>query len=216
MAYTAQEPLTECKVLLNDPSGTIYPDDKVLPLMQKAYRELQTRMMLHSLPVLKESVAAVPVAAGVTQLSDGAGLPDNLVYPTELAERASGTSALYSPMTETFWEKEAKPGTSLNFWSWREEEVKFLGATTPREVKIRFMRGFPRITAVGSPILVNNAVTFLAARTAALAALTLGANPQRAGALGADAAGALDELIGILAKRQQGIGVRRGVNRYRR
>ena len=49
--------------------------------------------------------AAVPVAAGIVALGDGSGLPTDLVYPTELAERAAGSNAFYSPMTETFWRR---------------------------------------------------------------------------------------------------------------
>lgn len=216
MAITAAEPLTESKVLLNDPSGTIYADAKLIPLMQKAYRELQTKMMLNGLPVLKESATAVPVAIGVVALGDGSGLPTDFIYPIELAERNSGSTDLYEDMDETEWEQTLLPSTSLLYWNWREEEIKFLGATTAREVRIRYMKGLTRITATTTPISITNAVTYLAVRTAAIAALVLGSNPTRASALQGDAGSALDDLLGVLVKRQQAIPIRRRVNRYRR
>jgi hypothetical protein len=95
MAITAATVLTEAKGLLNDPSGYIYPDDKLIPLLQKAYGELQTKMMLNGLPVLKEQTTPIVVNAGVVALADGALLPTDLVYPIELAERASGSTELF-------------------------------------------------------------------------------------------------------------------------
>jgi len=216
MAITAQEPLTECKILLNDPSGNIYADEKLIPLMQKAYRELQTKMMLNGLPVLKEAALAIAVNAGTLALGDGSGLPTDFVYPIELSERAKNSTQLYSPMDETEWEPTQQQSDILLYWNWREEEIKFLGATTDREVRIRYMKGLTRITATTTPISINNAVTFLASRTAAIAALVLGSNPSRADAINTDAGSALADLLGILVRRQQGIAIRRRVNRYRR
>jgi len=216
MAITAQEPLTEVKALLNDPDGNIYPDARVIPFMQKAYRELQTKMMLNGLPVLKESSVDIPVAAGTLLLGDGSGLPTDFIYPIELHERVSGSTDRYEEMKELAWEGDYIPSDRLLYWNWREEEVKFAGATTPREVRIRYMKGLARITGVGSNIAVNNAVSFLATRTASLAARFLGSNPTRADALDGDAGMALSDLLGILVKRDQGLGIRRRVNRYRR
>jgi hypothetical protein len=216
MAVTAQEPITECKALLNDPQGNIYPDEKLIPLMQKAYRELQTKMMLNGLPVLKEASIPVAVAVGTTRLGDGAGLPDDFVYPIELGERTQGSTNNYGKMRETEWEADEKPHPSLVYWTWREEEIKFLGATTAREVRIRYMKGLTRIIATTSPILVNNSQTWLAARTAAIAAMLLGGNPTRAQALDGDASVAMEDLLRLLVKRQQGLPIRRLVNRYRR
>lgn len=216
MAFTAAEPLTEAKALLNDPSGHIYPDEKLLPLMQKAYRELQTKMMLNGLSVLKEASGAVLVNAGTVALGDGSGLPSDLVYPIELGERAQGSLLQYEDMDEFDWEPDQTQSNRLNYWAWREEELKFLGATVNREIRIRYMKGLTRISAVTTPIAVIQSVTYLAVRTAAIAAFVIGANPSRGEALNGDAGGALDDLIRLLVKRQQGIGVRRRVNRYRR
>ncbi len=219
MAVTAAEALAECKVLLNDPSGNIYPDDRLLPLMQKAYRELQTKLLLNGLAVAKEYTLGtpIPVPIGTTQLGDGTGLPTDIVYPIEMWERAQGqTGSLFVEMTERAWEPEAKPGGSLIYWAWREEEIKFLGATTAREVRLKYMQGLTKITAATSVIEVNNATSWLAARTAAIAAFVLGSNPTRAEGLNGDAGQALEDLLRYLVKRQQGLPVRRRVNAYRR
>ena len=218
MAYTAAEPLLEAKVLLNDPSGTIYPDEKLIPLMQKAYRELQTQLILNGVPVVKEFTmgTAIPVPIGTISLGDGSGLPNDLVYPIELTERAAGSTVSASLMYEKAWDQNAAPGTSLSNWNWREETIYFLGATQDREVFIKYMKGLTRISDATSPIEVMNATTYLAARTAAIAAFVLGANPSRADGLNNDAGSSLEALLRYMVKRQQGLPIRRAVNRYRR
>lgn len=216
MAILASEPIEEAKGLLNDVSGHIYTDTRLIPLLQKAYRELQTKMMLNGLPVLKEVSTSVNVLTGTVSLGDGTGLPTDFVYPIELEERAQGSAEFFQPMSETEWEPSQQQTSYLRVWNWREEEIKFLGATTDREVKIKYMKGLTRITATTTPISINNAVTYLAARCAGIAAFVIGENPSRATELNADAGIALQELLTILVKRQQGLPVRRRVNRYRR
>lgn len=217
MSVTAAQPLAEAQVLLNDPSKINYTDAKLIPLMQKAYAELQTKMMLNGLPVMKEQTSApIDVAANVAALSDGAGLPSDLIYPIEVSERGDGSTGLFSEMTEQEWEPNLNPGPELLYWNWREEEIKFLPATTAREVRIRYMKGLTRITATSTVLGVNNSTTFLAARTAALAAWVIGRNQTHAATLQEDAKDALDDLIAVLAKRSQGLGIRRRVSRFRR
>jgi hypothetical protein len=216
MAITAATVLTEAKGLLNDPSGYIYSDDKLIPLLQKAYGELQTKMMLNGLPVLKETSTTTAVNAGTVALGDGSGLPTDFVYPIELGERLAGSTLLFEDMEETEWEPDELATDRLRYWNWREEEIKFLGATVNREVRIRYMKGLTRITATTTPVTINNSTTFLGARCATIAAFVIGNNPTRAQALSADAGSALSDLLSILVKRQQGLPVRRRVNRYRR
>lgn len=216
MPITASQVLSTAKSLLNDPNGNIYPDDKVIPLVQKAYGELQIKMMLNGLPVLKEQSAVVQVNIGTVVLGDGSGLPSDFIYPIELSEKARNSSLQYEKMEELEWEPDQLATTKLLYWNWREEELKFLGATTDRDVRIRYMKGLTRVTATSTPISINNAETFLSARTAELAAFHLGSNPTRAAALAPDAKEALDNLIALLTRRQQGLPVRRRVNRYRR
>jgi hypothetical protein len=216
MAYTAQDPLTEAKILLNDPSGHVYADDKLLPLMQKAYRELQLKMQLNGLAVMKEKSSVITVTAGTVFLGDAAGLPSDFVLPIDLQERASGSSEDWTPMEETDWEPDIDQTATLRFWNFREEQVKFVGATANREVLMKYQKGLTRITAVTTPIQVIGAETFLASRTAAIAAIVLGENPSRAEAINGDAGGALHDLISLLVKQNQGFPIRRRVNRYRR
>jgi hypothetical protein len=217
MAVTAATSIADARALLNDPSGAIYKDAPMIKLCNKVYKELQVKMDALGAGVTKEISAVTNVLTGVTSLSDGAGLPADMISPLSLAERlkGSGSSVFWDPMDELDWEPELIVGQTLRFWAWREEEIKFLGATTDREVKIRYNKGLTPITATTSPILILDSDAWLAQRLAAVAALVLGSNPTRASALMADLTTIWDDFKSVIVRRKQGRPVRRRRTRYR-
>lgn len=216
MAITASNILTGVKPLLNDPQGIIYTDTALLPLLKKAYRELQARLSRAGMGVAKEVSSVVPVNAGVIALGDGSGLPSGLLYPIELKEGDRGASIQnFFPMGEATWEPTFEQTGELKVWAWREEEIKFTGATTNRDVSIRFMKGLTEISSGSTPVTIINSELFLESRTASIAAAVLGENYTRAQALDADAEKWYDVLVGTLVKRGQRIPTRRRRTRYR-
>lgn len=216
MAILTSAIITGAKPLLNDPQGIIYNDTVLLPLVNKAYRELQIRLSRAGMGATKEQSDRVSIPAGTTVLGDGSGLPNGLLYPIEIKEGNPGAPVeQFYNMTETTWEPSQAQGVELRVWAWREEEIKFVGATTSREVFIRYMKGLTPLTTVNSPIYILNSELFLEARTAAIAAGVLGENYTRAGALNDDAEQWYDVLVGTLTKRGQRHPVRRSRTRYR-
>ena len=217
MALLASAILTEARGLLNDPSGAIYLTTPMLPLLNKVYKELQTKVSALGTPTTKEISTAVIVTAGTVRLGDGAGLPANLLYPVKVQERAQGATTRWEDMTETDYEPVVVPAdTRLNFWAWREDEIKFPAASTNREVLIRFIQTLGEITATTSPIYIINSQQWLAQRLAAVAAVVIGSNPSRGAILNDDLVQIWDDLKVTLVRRQQSIPVRRRRTRYRR
>ena len=216
MATLASDILTEARGLLNDPSGAIYLTTPMLPLMNKAYKELQTKVSALGIGVTKEVSTVVPVTAGTVRLGDGAGLPASLLYPISLQERALGSNENWIPMSEMDIEPVVNPAQSrLIFWAWREDEIKFPAASTPRDVLIKYVQTLGAITATNSPILIINSQQWLAQRSAIIAALVIGSNPSRADALNKDLVDLWDDLRATLVRRKQIIPVRRRRTRYR-
>lgn len=214
MSLLASTILTEARGLLNDPSGAIYPDTPMFTLANKVYRELQTKLSSYGISTTKEVSAAISVPLGVTRLGDGALLPADLLYPKELKERAVG-EVYWHDMEEKEWEPDAVQGTYLIYWTWREDEIKFLGSTSIREVLIKYVKTLGTITSGTSPILILGCETWLSQRLATVAAMTVGANPTRAQALAGDLEGIWDDFIGGVLRRKQTIPVRRRRTRYR-
>lgn len=216
MAILTSTIITGAKPLLNDPQGIIYSDAALLPLVSKAYRELQTRLARAGMGVSKEVSDRVTIPVGTVSLGDGSGLPNGLLYPIEIKEGNPGAPFdQFYAMTESNWEPTAIPGQTLGVWSWREEEIKFVGATIVREILIRYMKGLTPLTSPTSPIYILNSELFLEARTAAIASAVLGENYTRADTLNKDAEQWYDVLVGTLVKRGQRMPVRRIRTRYR-
>jgi hypothetical protein len=218
MALLFNTILQEARYLLNDGTGAIFQDPPMLGLGNKVYRELQTKCAALGLPTTKEvSSPAIDVAIGVNFLGDGAGLPSDLLYPIRLWERADGQTSDedYVDMWEENWEPNARPSQTLHVWAWREEQIKFVGATSAREVKMRYMKGLPPLVATNSPIYIINCETWFAQRLAAIASLVIGHNPTRASILNDDLIPIWDDLRATLVKRMQITPVRRRRTRYR-
>lgn len=216
MALIASTIINSAKPLLNDPQGIIYSDTALLPLLSKAYRELQIRLSRAGMGPTREVSERLSIPTGTTALGDGSGLPPGLLYPIEIKEGTPGAPIeQFQTITETTWEPSRARGTSLAVWAWREEEIKFVGATLDREILIRYMKGLTPLTALTSPIYILNSELFLEARTAAIAAGVLGENYTRAEALNNDAEQWYDVLVGTLTKRGQRTPVRRRLTRYR-
>lgn len=220
MALLTSTVLTGARDLLNDPSGAIYPDAPMFRLINKAYRELQVKLTTFGISTTKEIFTTVPVNAGVTSLSDGAGLPSDILYPIKLLERARSSTEQWKEMAETDFEPQnLTPSQFLNFWTWREDEIKFPAATTNRDVQIQGIKSLGTLSSGTSPILIIGSDLWLAQRAAAIAAMVIGANPSRAQALQMDLdrnGGVWDDLKIILVRRKQNVPVRRRRTRYRR
>jgi len=219
MPLLAAAVLTETKGLLNDPTGSIYPDVALIPLLQKSYRELQVKLESFGISSTKEQNDTISLLAGVKFLGDGAGLPNDFLRPVELAERLMGSEDKFVPMTEREWDPNVKQQNDLIYWVWREDTLHFPGAVTPRQILLRYIKSLEVISDATSPIFINDSQSYLAQRTAALASLLLGHNPTRAQALMSDlvgAGGAWEDLKTVKVKRLQNIPVRRRRTRWRR
>jgi hypothetical protein len=216
MPILASQILQGAKPLLNDPQGIIYSDVSILPMLNKAYRELQIRLARAGMGTSKEVATRVPVLAGTISLGDGSGLPAGLLYPIEIREGSPGEPLQnFADMEERSWEPTAQQNTQLQIWAWREEEIKLVGSTVDKELYIRYMRGLSPITDANSPIYILNSELFLEARTASISASLLGENYERARVLNEDAEMWYDVLVGTLVKRGQRTPVRRMRTRYR-
>jgi hypothetical protein len=220
MAITFATPLAQARVILNDPTGAIYQDTPMIALGNKVYKELQNKVSALGINTTKEVSTAIDVPAGTVELIDSALLPTDLISPIRLYERADGSTLAsdWMEMEEKSWLPNQSQETRLNYWQWREEGIKFLGATTAREVLVYYLKSLGTISATSSSILILNSTEWLAQRLAAVAALTLGASPAKAAALDTDLTkegGIWDDLRASLVKKKQNIPVRRRRTRYR-
>lgn len=172
MAITAGSILQLSATLLNDASQNTYSDDVLFPFLVIAYQELQAECDANGISIVKDILASTDVDEGEITLEP----PDDLIAPIALYERAQNSTSEddWVKMTQKEWEPNLEPSSSLLYWTWREGEFKFVGATTDREVRIRYLRDLDSLTDANSNIAnVANARLFLQYETAALCSASI-------------------------------------------
>ena len=214
----ASEILAETKILLNDANGILYTDDILIPILQKAYRELQQKMRKAGMSVTHEASGFIDVDANKDTLIEGSGLPNDLIFPIEIHSRRDSSEEWiellkreWSPLDDTPSSTQLASGT----WTWREEEIKLSPVNYDRQLLIRYHKELRKITSATTPIQVKGAETFLASRCGAITALVIGENETRSTILNADAKVGWDDFKSTRVKSGQSTPVRRVVNKYR-
>lgn len=212
MADLASDIMDEARVLLNDQAAANYTNTVLLPVVKKVYREAQQKIGNVGGPVVKEQTATLTIPALTTKItfSSSPALPAALLYPIQLQEKVSGEDdSRYMDMHEREWVPTTTQDTRLRWWSWIDDEIRFLGATVPVPILIRYYGGLAELAAANSPILILDAKSFMAARTAAIAAFSIGGSLQRAQVLQQEADDSLETLLERIVKNRQGVPVRR-------
>lgn len=194
MPTLASDVMERSAAELNDPGQSLYTDAKLLPYLKQAVDDLTDEFIDNGVGSLKEVSAALSITAGTVDMSST--LPSDVIIPVRMQERTPGQG-------DDDWIGMVGPSalpvraqwSSLVHWNWRENQIYFVGATSAREVRLFYRRLFAAVTTAASAIEMPTALSFLAARTAQLAASLQGANPVRARTLYAMSARALASLI---------------------
>lgn len=189
-------------VYMNDPSKITWTDAIMLPKLQAAWDDLQLQMLAVGARVYDEEVASpITVTALATTLSSP---PSDMIWPVAMFERGVGElDKDWIPMRQELWEDDDVQGPHLERWVYREDSVQFMGATTTRQIKLRYRKFLNPVVDGTSNIAILLANNFLAPRTAALLSGFSGANQTRAAACNAEADEALDKLKAIYIRQRQ-------------
>lgn len=204
-AYYANDVTDLAATLLNDPSKTIWTASKIRPMLAVAWRELGEELRIINDALLKVYVDvtyAISATPGLlTTLSD-------VIMPLKCEERGN-VNEPFVPMKEVDWELPNDTTSTLRFWAWRLGQIYVPPCSATRLVRIHYLKIQYDITSDLDEIVPNNALNFLAQRTAALSARLLGENPTRADELDIMASQSLARITQQSVKSQQGVGVRR-------
>jgi hypothetical protein len=151
-------------------------------------------------------------------LQDGIGvnvpsLPNDFIQAQGLYERLYGSTDPYVPMTMREFLPHALddlPTEALQYWTYEGQQIRFIGATTIRQIKIDYIKSlFPNGLTSADPIGLLNCNSFLYYRTAALCSHFIGENETRAGQLNGFAEIAINRVIALNVKGKQSIQTRR-------
>lgn len=173
--YPVLAELTEGQV-----QGGVWPDGVLVPFVQHAYRDLQKKLATNGV-ARRVEVDEIQIPLTCTKINDDgtapdAPLPADFIYPLKLWERTDGTTDEYVEMRETRFglpQRESLTPT-LDFWEYRGNEILLTGASSVRQIKMRFEKSLPVLTQAGDKIGIREAVGALAYGAAALAARSRG------------------------------------------
>lgn len=172
--------------------------------------ELEEQVDLHEHPLNLISETDIDVVAGAIVLS----LPSNFFLPLRLQERGSTDTleSSYVPMREV---RDVRllmrdPTDRLIEWDYRHNCINFVGCTLDRTVRLEYWRQLVEVEDENAQEVIPRAKSYLSFRTAALCAEFAGGdNPERAQSLNQNAASAMDRLMMLFVKNNQGNRVRR-------
>ena len=199
----------EAAILLTDPQQMYWSDIVLLPLLNKANNELALLFEREELPIMIEEQAPVTTVEVGDKTMDE--IPTDMIEPIRMWERAMGSSEKWAEVDQVInIDKNNITSSRVNEWAWRRSQIFITPPTQPREVMLDYFRSLLPLDSAGSLVEVPKAKTWLAVRTAQLAALHVGNNPTRYEELIPEVTKAEDILLRTMGKRVQGAyGVRR-------
>src|SRR5258706_2303739 len=144
-SLTAANIMDKAASLMNDSLKTVYTYAAQMPYLNIALNELEEHFQLNNIPVTNKTSATITVPARITEISafDGVGVGVAPTYPQELVEiqgiyeRLAGTSDSFILVVKRDFLPHAldnSPASSLQYWIWENQKIKFIGAITPREI----------------------------------------------------------------------------------
>ena len=170
---------------LNDVNGITWTDSVLMPLLQIAHSELIQELELHNTGNLKNQSARILVTAGSLNLATNQ--PANLVNPISMMEGFPGDildnfiemeKVTFIPLeTQDIW---------LHEWAWINQIITFLGATTDREIILRYEGVIATPVLATDPLGIIFAENFIGPRIVSLAATSSGRTAPAMDALAAN------------------------------
>ena len=208
----AGEPMDRSAILLNDKNKTKYTYAVQVPYLNQALDELMESMEENNISVTNERSAIFVISAGVLTIPEApAVLPTDLIEIQEIKERESGgLDTDWIPVTKVDYLPILTQATALRYWSWLKGGIKTIGATGIRDVRIDYIAKLQvDVVDENSSITILNSKSFLTYRTAGLCARFIGENPTRADSLDTFAGAAIERILGIDVKANQGMPAKR-------
>lgn len=201
--------LDRAAFFLNDVNRAYFTNSVLIDPFVAAYDDLREALMDNNVALLDSTSEEYTIALGVTNIGGPGGppLPTDFIAPYAVWERLAGSTNDYDILEKRqFLPKTSVLTNALTYWAYSKQIIKFIGANTPRNVKIDYIANNLSIAEDPEEMInVFIAKSFLSYRTAALAAEYLGENPDRATTLNGNASRSIETIINTDVKNRQNI-----------
>ena len=146
-------------------------DAVLIPLVNKAYRKVQTRLLENGSPSATDDTQ-ITLPAGTIQLNDSTNpqLPVDFLAPRTIRERITG-NLYFGPPMEPVSELHSRPQSAVNgCYAWFGDGINFLGALNDTDIWLRYFLAQPYLSDGDSVMLIRGCLDPVADWTAFLAA----------------------------------------------
>jgi hypothetical protein len=214
--------LNLARACLNDSAGNLFSDTVLLPYLNSCYRQVQRalsvagdELFINDNVIVTLAPVVTPDPAVQTSLTDNGydngtvvanppQLPTDLLEPTKLEERQSGTGNDFIEMTDLTSGgglPSIPQGGSLGIWEWRTDGLYFIGSTIAIDLRIRYKKAYPDIVLATDPLQKRQSADCIAYNTAAMAAMARGSPLADKWAQAGEQA--LENLVAAATRRDQ-------------
>jgi len=217
------EIITAVASLMNDSAQSLYTNASVLPYLNLSLDELQEIYELNDIPTTKETSAPITVKAGVSKIGFDTtpALPSDLIEILQLWESTTGLNQ-WTPMDKKeFLPHYLENNTTISMfliWALEHGDINLIPANADNDLKIDYIASMFNTPIQIEDINVNlpftNVKTYLEYKTAALCAMFIAENEERALALDSLTGSALSRALGIPIKGMQSVVTRRRPFRF--
>ncbi len=178
MPVLMSQVLATARTYLNDDNGTQFPDPVLIPKVQEAHRELQEELWVIGSPLVRGQTAPLAYVTPAVTLTAAMAAITDFLCPTALFENAAASTIVqpgWTPMTEAFYiPLGTAMAATLAWWAWSQEVIVLAGCTANRAVIVQYRRQITIPIVATDPIGILFGESYLSARTAAIAAGTVG------------------------------------------
>lgn len=164
---TVREAFNIARSLLGDDSFSTWTDATLMPKIVQAHGEMVSKLALNGLPSVRQRTVTVTIAIAVTTM--GVNQPSNLIKPIKIKEKATADDvSKFIDMAKKDFLPNIVATETLRYWSYNEEVIEFIGATSSRDVKLYYEANLTAPTKVTDTLVIPLSETFLGPRIVAL------------------------------------------------
>ena len=153
--------------------GSVFDDTTLQPFFGLAFEEMHGEMIRNQLPGV-EVVDTATISASVVELDPFVTESWSVGEIKEVEERLDGSNEKYTPVRPVDKLSQRESANRLQVYEWRGEKMHFVAATTDRQIRVTFLSSGAAPTLGSTVINIDDAQSFLAYRTAALAGRSKG------------------------------------------
>lgn len=192
---------------INQPGSRQFTDPEIKEHINRALGAIQMGLQSHGVKDIRaEATITLPAAATSITSATTPALPTGFASPIRLWEK---NGDLWRDMTQVkdHLPQNAQQGERLVWWEWREQGLRFVGATQNIDVKIHYRMSVTDVAYPTDTISLSNLTEVIIAKASAIGAVIAGLSTAQ---YFEDQYRLLfDQCLGIDAKHGQATGFRR-------